>query len=107
MRKPNIDIIKRDAKFLWQRVTRGWDDSVTWSLDTEIARFVLPRLKRFREITKCYPPDLTPEEWNGILDEMIWAFDIAAHMRDLDPRDSKRYARAKKLFAKYFDHLWW
>ena len=41
---------KRYWKFLWQRWTRGFDDSETWSLYDTIARFILPRLKRFKEI---------------------------------------------------------
>lgn len=41
---------KRFWKFLWQRWTRGFDDSETWSLDSTISYFILPRLKRFKEI---------------------------------------------------------
>ena len=44
--------IKRAIKHWWQRRTRGWDDSDTYSLDITIAKFALPRFKRLREIQK-------------------------------------------------------
>lgn len=43
---------KRYWKFLWQRWIRGFDDSETWSLDSTIVEFILPRLKRFKEVRK-------------------------------------------------------
>ena len=43
---------KRSLRFWWQRGTRGWDDSETWGLDGTLARFILPRLQRFKEVTK-------------------------------------------------------
>lgn len=50
--KHDIIFSKRFWKFLRQRITRGWDDSETWSLDSKITEFILPRLKRFKEIRK-------------------------------------------------------
>jgi len=43
---------------LLQRLTRGWDDSDTWSLDVSVAKFLLPRLKRYRELRQGVPADL-------------------------------------------------
>ena len=74
--------IKRWIKHFYQRRTRGWDDSDTWSLDHTIAKFVLPRLKLFRKIDFGYPAGLTSEEWNWILDEMIWAMEFNASARN-------------------------
>lgn len=106
---------KRDWKFFWQRLTRGWSDEETWNLNDHIAEFVLPRLKRFREIQGGYPSSLeSKSEWILVLDKMIYAFE--SHLED-DPINAKtgKYDQEKvnrtreglKLFGKYFVGLWW
>ena len=84
--------IKQSIRFFFQRLRWGFDDSVTWSLDYEIAKFVLPRLKRFQELSRNNPlfgvPMLGEEnlyndeefeknvkEWDEIMSKMIIAFD--------------------------------
>ena len=102
--------IKRWIKHFYQRRTRGWDDSDTWSLDHTIAKFVLPRLKLFRKIDFGYPAGLTSEEWNWILDEMIWAMEFNASgekWESLNEDDYNRAQRGYELFGKYFLDLWW
>ncbi len=91
-------------RFFYQRQTRGWDDSETWSLDVEIAKWALPRLKRFREIDSGHPADLTEEEWGDILDSIISALECAVNE---DVFYSAESLRGFKLFGEYFSHLWW
>ncbi len=43
---------KRYNKHMKQLKTVGFSDSETWSLHSTIAMFVLPRLIRFKEVTK-------------------------------------------------------
>lgn len=97
--------IKRFFKFFWQRRTRGWDDSETWNLDYTIAKFALPRLKRFKELNCGYPGDLTEEKWDLILDDMIYALDFYQDddfCTSLDDRAKK----GLKYFGEYFESLW-
>lgn len=110
MRKFDAKLWKRSIKFLWQRLTRGFDDSQTWNLDARLAEHILPRLKRFKEVNIGYPPDLTWEEWQAILDQMIMA--IEWHASDCVERDGSadRYFKVSEgmeLFGRYFCHLWW
>jgi len=49
-----------------------WD---TWSMDTTLARIIVPMLKQLKETQHGHPSSLTEEEWNEKLDEMIWAFE--------------------------------
>lgn len=100
---------RRWIRFWWQRRTRGWDDATVWSLDGTIAAFILPRLKRFKEINKCYPPDLTPEKWNEILDKMILAMEFySSENRFASNKESYEKAdEGIKLFAEWFIHLWY
>jgi hypothetical protein len=80
----------RRLKLLFQKITRGWDDRDTWGLCYTIARFILPRLKRFREIIKTknagipvfshkdFKYDREKKKWLKILDDMIYAFECCA-----------------------------
>jgi hypothetical protein len=108
---------KRYSKHLKQLKTNGFSDAETWSLDSVIAEFILPRLIRFKEVNIAYPGmDMPPEKWDAALDEMIFAFDWSLHCGD-DKYDNlskeegdknwNRYDEGMKLFAKWFRQLWW
>ena len=74
---------ERTEDYRNQRIERGFDNSELWSLDATIAKFILPRLKAFRECHCGYPGNLSDEKWNEILDKMIIAFDIYLNDDDL------------------------
>jgi hypothetical protein len=101
--------IPRSIKFFWQRITRGWDDSDTWDLRLANAKFFVPRLKRFKELNICIPEGLTSEEWDGILDEIIWMFELNINDSLLidDEKEQQRYDTAFDLYCKYYHDLWW
>ena len=87
------------------RLKNGFWPSECWSLDYTIAKFVLPRLKYFRDNVHGYPSPTLQEEatiafvsegerddysiaaWKKRLDRMIWSFDWVA--RDAIDDDSK------------------
>lgn len=92
------------------RIKYGFFDDETWNLDYIMAKFILPRLKRFRDVTKCYPPELKSlDEWQKILDKMIWSFDSIVNGYDdfLNPEQNKKQQEGLDLFSKYFTALWW
>lgn len=116
-------MVPRRLLYLWQRLTRGFDDSITWDLRYELARWLLPRLKRFKEIHHGYPSELTEEAWENILKKMILALEFEANeelrhesfFKWLNGPDhmtahwKKMYQRKQEgLFylGKFFDHLW-
>lgn len=103
--------VKRWFRFWWQRRTRGFDDSDTWSLDAVVARFMLPRLDRFIEVTNCHPPEMTHEEWLDTVREMRWYLGVHAGEHGVWVLDTDelqaRYDAAGLLFGKYFGGLWW
>jgi len=128
MKKVDWFSIKRSIKHWYQRRTRGWDDSDTWSLDNTLAKMIHPRLKRFRELTVTFPcclandfefdgPDDGYDKWLEILDEMIYAFNLIAnrwHNSEYDEilfkGDSLEYDRViqgLEYFKKYYLALWW
>lgn len=106
---------KRYAKHAKQLKERGFSDTETWSLYSPIAQFILPRLKRFKEIARCYPAGLTPEKWDAILAEIIFALDwsLTSDEKSMEMKKEevdtawKRYDEGMLLFAKWFRDLWW
>jgi hypothetical protein len=104
-----IRLFKRSIKYFWQRHTRGWDDSETWSLDYSLAKIVLPRLKRFKEIGFAIPVPLSEEEWFSTLDKMIAAFEFAASEKrwSAGPEEYEKHNEGLMLFAQYYWALWW
>jgi len=96
----------------------GFCESETWSLGHNIAEFVLPRLKRFREIKAGYPMGMTSDSWGDILDKMIFSFewalkedDMTEDYKSLSYEEKKvcweKYEEGMKLFSDHMLNLWW
>jgi hypothetical protein len=99
---------KREETFRKQRLKNGFDDSETWSLRDTIANFILPRLKRHREIIDGVIKN------NGDLyediDKSIRAFELVS--RDdgsliLNEQEEKEYYEGMEAFQRVFLRLWW
>lgn len=102
---------KWHIKMWWQRRTRGFDDTELWDLDDTIARFVLPRLKAFRNYTKGYPQDFSSfEEWQAAIDKMIRAHEIKILEQEMFIDDNEKLVKEMKegynLYFEYHSHLW-
>lgn len=55
-------------------------DSELWDFDQTICKWIIPRLKRFKQINIGYPGNEefpTPESWDDALDKMIYSFELA------------------------------
>lgn len=82
-----------------------------WGLDYTLAKYILPRLIKFKDNAEGYPSDITWEEYLVILDKMIWSFDYIVkkeyntNFEDYIQED-KRCQEGLHLFAKYFRSLW-
>lgn len=94
---------KNKIKRFFQRLYRGWDDSETWSLDTSFYNWLLPRLKRFTELTVCYPHSYKKyEDWISELNyrckqlELIIKYDYEEY--EFDCRD---YITDEQIIKKY------
>jgi|WetSurSiteA1Bulk_404760.scaffolds.fasta_scaffold00038_8 hypothetical protein len=109
--KYTFRFFKRSVRFWWQRRTRGWDDSETWSLDCSLAKLILPRLIKYKELSNGYPYGESEESWNNKIDEMIWTFDVLAHRFDSDfdeeHADWIRIKKGLKLFSDNCLDMWW
>jgi len=66
---------ERYDKFMEEKEKTGVSPDELWNLDIATARFILPRLKQFRENNNGHPVEYTIEQWNEILDKIIWSFE--------------------------------
>ena len=112
-------------RWAWQRLTRGWDDRVIWSIDYYLAEMMPVWLRKLAKDKQGIPAsmygspinwfesnsdedDAAEQRWNGILHEMIEGFEAAKRIIDYDKRDGdiQRAARALQLLEQYFFDLW-
>ena len=105
----------RQSKYLSIKNKTGVSPDETWNLDISIAKFLVPRLKAFKNMTNGYPMNLSEEygknafnEWIKILDQMIYAFKLIENDKMIYSEDqNKKIEKGLDLFRKYFRDLWW
>jgi len=100
----------RELKWAAQRVYRGWDDRVIWSIDMYLAKMLPIWLRKQKEQKLGIPPlvlhgdeiDIEESEkaWNDILDKMIEGFEAALCINEglsvwdeLHDEEMRRYGR--------------
>ena len=103
----------------WQRLTVGYAYVEVWNLGDHLALYALPRLRHLRKYGPCgHPCELTDEEWEALLDDMIYALDLHArdnfdHLPPLSDEEREavyryegRYLRGLRAFGDYWEALW-
>jgi len=105
---------KKFWKQLWRIATGRIVREETFSLDTNIAFFLVPRLKLFKKINSSHafgasPNGLSMKQWNAILDKIILAFELQTKecAYCMTKKQSEQQAEGLRLFAKWYGHLWW
>lgn len=83
-----------------------------WGLDITLAKYILPRLIKFKEINIMgRPTDFDSQEsWHKVIDKMIYSFQYVLEQNSgayssLKAKEDK-YQEGMQLFAKYFMDLW-
>jgi hypothetical protein len=97
----------------------GISSDETWNLDVTMAEFILPRLKLFKKLTNTFPSkfqelysgseDEAVEEWNKILDDMIYSFEMISRRWEIDinKEEQDKIDDGLEKFASWYHHLWW
>ena len=85
--------VKYLVKDIGQVITTGFPHKQAWSFYGWHSGVVVKRLKFLRQDTKGWPMGLTLEEWNDILDQIIWSFE---HCEDDVPVE----------YPPGYDHRW-
>lgn len=106
-------------------------DYDTWSMDYTLSRIIYPMLVKFKADVMSFPTtleqsdvpaflqlkeglteeeefDLYEKQWEWVLNEMIYAFDLCSNSEDAYPpfEEDERIQNGLELFGKYFRHLW-
>lgn len=63
-----------NIKFKMQKVQRGYSDIDVWNIHSWFLNTIVPMLKQLKETHMGYPCGMTSEEWEQILDKMIFCF---------------------------------
>lgn len=111
-------------KYGFQRMFRGYDDTEVFNTDLTFINRYLKILKDFSKNHHGYPPSITNEQWDDILDEMIKHLSLMTEdnvetelkkgMPDSFKPDYKTVREIMdkhkdeffKLFSKWFYNLW-
>lgn len=100
----------RDREILKTTFKQGWADDITWSLakDLSIVDFILPRLKRYKEIILSVVAEENIGELESMLNKIIAAFELCQdNVSPFDDDQEKIYNEGMKLFVENFRGLWW
>ncbi|MBQ9555981.1 MAG: hypothetical protein IJV05_07135 [Muribaculaceae bacterium] len=114
-------------------IAQNLDVEELYDLDVTIARFILPRLMAYKQHCERTPRlNMPREEWDEILDKIIYAFERIACQTEEDTPEYKAYIKAiwnneedladlkraakaslkpisegLSLYHKYYRSLWW
>lgn len=97
---------EREEDYKQQRVERGFDDSETWSLDMTIARFIIPRLERYIEISKEIFAD-TDVNNTHIKDCNLFLNSMKCVANNEQLTKDKEIQEGLDVFPTLFKALWW
>lgn len=102
----------RNIKWFIQRGRRGYSDADIWNADQHIAETVVAFLDYHDKYGMGYPMGLTEKKWNSHKAELRWLmeqhqkpFEVPVEVLKTEAYQ-KRYARAQRIFGRYWQALW-
>jgi hypothetical protein len=128
--------IGRQIIWAWQRVFRGWDDRVCWSIDIWLNENMPNILREYKRIMHGTPMDFfegfphdenycyskeyekkAEQLWINEIDKMIAGFEAAKESHDIEWNTIEEYNEKEKnlkeifetgmkSFTKYYGNLW-
>ena len=70
--------------WFFQRGKRGYSDSDVWGFCDHLSDIIIGGVKQLHKNHQSYPSDLTTQQWNKVLKEVIWTFETAKHICNHD-----------------------
>ena len=122
-----------EAKWFYQRGSRGWSDRSAWSIDTWLVDNLIPMLERLKNNKQGTPSTmfrqkdgvdkdgnptdeasvLAEQRWENVLSEIIYGLKCAKTIQNYDYEDkedvkklTKSSQRSFELIGKYLFNLW-
>jgi hypothetical protein len=118
----NIPDIPRKIKWLFQKLTKGYNQLEIWSLYSHIAKYIYPRLKAFKNSKRMGIPaefgDDTDKgfkegqkEWEAVIDKILFAFEyILYDEENLSKKEKqefeKKYGDIHEKKEEYLSELY-
>jgi hypothetical protein len=94
----------RIVKSFFQRGKKGWADSDTWSFDMYLAKVIRDGLIHFKKDLISLPHDLTKEQWELILNDIVFTFDCAWKITGGGPfGDELRYIKSANYTDEWYN----
>ena len=100
--------LKEDADDKWSH-KHDYPIEEVWNTDNTIAQLIVLRLKAFRAYNGKHgsPDGTTIDEWNKIIDKMIYAFELNMYAPGpTSEQERKDFQEGFDLFHKYYKSLW-
>lgn len=97
-----------NLKELWQIITKGYSYKEVWSLFYHISKKYVGALKKIKE-AGSYPCSVTEEEWQLIMEKIIYAFEILAKDEPCSKEtinNADKIQEGCELFGEWFRDLW-
>jgi len=84
------------------------DETHTWNLDDTLAQVIGQGVRLLRQRQIAFPPTVTAEQWDDILDEMAEGFETWHTTRHVRRNDEAlpKLNRSLDLLREWFPHLW-
>jgi hypothetical protein len=128
-----IEDFPSEAKWFYQRGSRGWSDRSAWSIDTWLVDNLIPMLERLKNNKQGTPSTmfrqkdgvdkdgnptdeasvLAEQRWEHILNVIIFGLECAKKIQDYDYEDkeevkklTKSSRRSFELIGKHLFNLW-
>jgi hypothetical protein len=122
-----------EAKWFYQRGSRGWSDRSAWSIDTWLVDNLIPMLERLKNNKHGTPSSmfrkkdgvskngistdeadrLAEQRWENVLNEITYGLKCAKTIQDYDYKDkeevkklTKSSQRSFELIGKHLFNLW-
>lgn len=104
--KDKIHWLRRRPRYAWQRVRRGYSEEDTWGFHYHLAPLIAGGVRRLRERQLGHPSNITAEEWDSILDQIIEGFEAGLDPWEMTDVEVAKFKRGGELFIEYFFNLW-
>jgi len=109
-----LDSVWWEFRYAWQRAWRGYDFIEIISLNDIFILQTLLKLKELKKNMHTYACDMTPEEWEDTIEEMIIKFEklyiIMFAIVEEEDEGEFDYIKCEKealeMFVKHFRDLW-
>jgi hypothetical protein len=95
----------RIIKSFFQRGKRGWADSDTWSFDMYLARVIRDGLIYFKKDLTSLPHNLTKEQWDLILNDIVFTFDCAWKITGGPFGDELKYIKSADYTDEWYNKM--